>query len=109
MALISRRDVFRIAGGSMAASTTVVPSAAQPSAPPDGIDPITIKRRGVGFRGMDKARAHPGFTLFAPMAATNRTVYLIDMSRARFLGCRETTGNLSRSSVPLFLLSLMSP
>jgi hypothetical protein len=79
MAMISRRDVFRIAGGSFAAGRAVVPAAAQSAAPPDGIEPIAIKRRGVGFRGIDKARAYPGFTMFAPNAATNRTVYLIDM------------------------------
>jgi hypothetical protein len=28
---------------------------------------------------MERARAYPGFTLFAPIAASNRTVYLIDM------------------------------
>ena len=28
-------------------------------AAPDGIDPITIKRRSVGFRGIDKAQAYP--------------------------------------------------
>jgi len=79
MAVISRRDVFRIAGGSLAVRGTAFSAAVQPAAAPTGIDPLTIKRRGVGFRGMDKAHAYPGFTLFAPMAATNRTVYLIDM------------------------------
>src|SRR5262245_46363124 len=79
MAIVSRRDVFRIAGGSLGVGGTVVPAGAQPAATSDGIEPNTIKRRGVGFRGIDKARAYPGFTLFAPTAATNRTVYLIDM------------------------------
>ena len=79
MAMISRRGVFRIAGGSLAAGGARTPLAAQPAASPDGIEPLTIKRRGVGFRGIDKAHAYPGFTLFAPIAATNRTVYLIDM------------------------------
>jgi hypothetical protein len=79
MTMISRRDVFRIAGGSLATREIVVPAGVQPTATLDAIEPITIKRRGVGFRGMDRARAYPGFTLFAPIAATNRTVYLIDM------------------------------
>src|SRR5262245_6917346 len=78
MALISRRDVFRIAGGSLATGGSLV-QAAQPPATSDGIEPNAIKRRGTGFRGIDKARAYPGFTLFAPIAPTNRTVYLIDM------------------------------
>ena len=44
-----------------------------------GIEPNTIKRRGVGFRGYDPDRASPGFTLFAPLIADNKTVYLIDI------------------------------
>ena len=44
-----------------------------------GIEQMTIKRRGVGFRGYDPARASPGFTLFTPSAETNKTVYLIDL------------------------------
>jgi Arylsulfotransferase (ASST) len=54
---------------------------AQQSAGPvqSGIEPITMKRRGVGFRGHDPARAFAGFTLFAPTGNTNKTVYLIDM------------------------------
>src|SRR5262249_12572333 len=43
------------------------------------IESITIKRRGVCFRGYDPDRAFPGFTLFTPLPTTNRTVYLIDM------------------------------
>jgi len=43
------------------------------------IEPLTIKRRGTGFRGLDPARAFPGFTLFAPTGNTNKTVYLIDL------------------------------
>jgi len=55
--------------------------AQQPSGPaaPAGIEPNTIKRRGVGFRGYDPEHASPGFTLFAPTATTNKTVYLIDL------------------------------
>jgi len=43
------------------------------------IEPNTIKRRGVGFRGYDPARVSSGFTLFAPDIHTNRTVYLINL------------------------------
>jgi hypothetical protein len=47
---------------------------------PAGIEPNTIKRRGVGLRGHDPARAFSGFTLFAPDGKPdNKTVYLIDM------------------------------
>ena len=31
-----------------------------------GIEPNTIKRRGTGFRGYDRERVSPGFTLFTP-------------------------------------------
>ena len=45
-----------------------------------GIEPNTIKRRGVGLRGYDRARAFSGFTLFAPDGKPDhKTVYLIDM------------------------------
>jgi hypothetical protein len=44
------------------------------------LEPNTIKRRGVGFRGCDPARAFPGFTLFAPDGKPDgKTVYLIDL------------------------------
>jgi hypothetical protein len=44
------------------------------------MEPNTLKRRGVGLRGYDRARAFPGFTLFAPDGKPdNKTVYLIDM------------------------------
>jgi Arylsulfotransferase (ASST) len=43
------------------------------------IEPNTIRRRGTGFRGSDPARVSHGYTLFAPLNATNRTLYLIDI------------------------------
>jgi len=47
---------------------------------PVGIEHNTIKRRGVGLRGYDPARAFPGFTLFAPDGKPDgKAVYLIDM------------------------------
>jgi len=42
------------------------------------IDPNTIRRRGIGFRGCDPDRACPGFTLFAPLTGGG-LVYLIDI------------------------------
>jgi len=45
---------------------------------PTTIDPNTIRRRGVGFRGYDANRASPGFTLFAPTTGTGN-LYLIDI------------------------------
>jgi hypothetical protein len=44
------------------------------------MEPNTIKRRGVGLRGYDRARAFAGFTLFAPDGKPNmKTVFVIDM------------------------------
>ena len=42
------------------------------------IDQNPIRRRGVGLRGLDAARASAGLTLFAPMMGDG-TVYLIDL------------------------------
>ena len=42
------------------------------------IDPNTIRRRGIGFRGYDPKRAWPGLTLFAPITGGGM-VYLIDL------------------------------
>src|SRR5262245_33121969 len=55
--------------GTVAADTASVPGT---------IDPNTIRRRGVGFRGSDPQRVSPGFTLFAPMTGGG-VVYLIDI------------------------------
>src|SRR5215510_9172900 len=46
---------------------------------PPTIEPLTIRRRGVGLRGYDPERAFTGFTLFSPLPTTNKTVYLVDM------------------------------
>jgi hypothetical protein len=88
-AKITRRGVIQAAGLSGGLSALGESSGAlagealaqQPpgSAAPATIEPNTIKRRGVGFRGYDPARACPGFTLFAPTTTTNKTVYLIDL------------------------------
>lgn len=48
----------------------------QPAAP-STVDQNPIRRRGVGLRGLDSARAHPGLTLFAP-AGLNQ-VHLVDL------------------------------
>ncbi|HLX42917.1 MAG TPA: aryl-sulfate sulfotransferase [Bryobacteraceae bacterium] len=66
-----------VGGGAVAAYQTMKSSAlASPASP--GIDPNTIRRRGVGFRGYDPQRASPGFTLFAPSTGGGM-VYLIDI------------------------------
>jgi hypothetical protein len=74
---VTRRDMLHVAGGSVA---TVAGLQQTSSALADtGMEPNAIKRRGVGLRGHDPARAFQGFTLFAPSAPTNKSVYLIDM------------------------------
>src|ERR1700681_2384226 len=74
-----------IGGGGVAAAYRTLQAAApaSPASPgakpaPITIDPNTIRRRGVGFRGYDPQRASPGFTLFAPLTGQG-LVYLIDM------------------------------
>jgi outer membrane protein assembly factor BamB len=42
------------------------------------VDQNTIRRRGVGVSALDRERAYPGYTLFAPLTA-NGKVYLIDL------------------------------
>ena len=46
---------------------------------PTAVEQNTLKRRGVGLRACDRERACPGYTLFAPCFAQNRTVFLIDL------------------------------
>jgi hypothetical protein len=86
---ITRRDLTRVAGvyggssvlGAGTSGLTTEALAQQAAVPQTltGIEPNTIKRRGVGFHGYDPDRAFPGFTLFTPLPTTNKTVYLIDM------------------------------
>lgn len=45
-----------------------------------GVDQNPIRRRGVGLRGIDPARACPGMTLFAPMGG--KQVHLVDLHGA---------------------------
>jgi len=49
--------------------------------PSNEVDQNPIRRRGVGLRGLDSARACPGSTLFAPMGGGGK-VYLIDLHGA---------------------------
>jgi hypothetical protein len=67
--------------GSYAAGGSAEAVGQQSATPPASprIEPVTIKRRGVGLRGHDPDRAFAGFTLFSPLPSTNKTVYLIDM------------------------------
>lgn len=51
----------------------------RPAKPGAAIDQNPIRRRGVGLRGLNAARASAGLTLFAPMMG-NGTVYLIDLN-----------------------------
>ena len=49
------------------------------SKPGTSIDQNPVRRRGVGLRGLNAARASAGLTLFAPMMGDG-TVYLIDLN-----------------------------
>ena len=42
------------------------------------VDQNTIRRRGAGLRALDRERAFPGYTLFAPITGSGQ-VYLIDL------------------------------
>jgi hypothetical protein len=48
------------------------------SNPAAAVDQNPIRRRGVGLRALDPARASPGFTLFSPMRGDGM-VYLVDL------------------------------
>jgi len=71
---ITRRNLIRAgcaSGGLMAAGGSQ--ALAQPN---QGIEPLTIRRRGTGLRGFDPDRASRGFTLFS---GEGNTAYLIDL------------------------------
>src|SRR5260370_5635849 len=68
----------RVVRGGGVAGYHTLKSAAPASPAFVTIDPNTIRRRGVGFRGYDPRRASPGFTLFAPLSGPGM-VYLIDI------------------------------
>jgi hypothetical protein len=83
---LTRRHLIRVAGasGALGSLTIAGRAEAQQSLAPSqtAIEPLTVKRRGVGFHGYDPARAFAGFTLFAPPSLVNdtaHTVYLVDM------------------------------
>jgi hypothetical protein len=42
------------------------------------VEQIKLKRSGVGLRALDRDRAWPGFTLFAPQSGGGK-IYLIDL------------------------------
>jgi hypothetical protein len=75
----TRRDLIRAAGTTGGLGVLAMGASGDAPAANAPIEPITIKRRGVGLRGHDRERAFAGFTLFSPLPTTNRTVYLIDM------------------------------
>src|SRR5579862_3081800 len=70
---MTRREfAAAISGAACAASPSVVAQTVPV------IDQNPIRRRGVGLRGLDAARASAGLTLFAPMLGDGM-VYLIDL------------------------------
>jgi outer membrane protein assembly factor BamB len=70
---MTRRE-FAIRAGAL--GTAALPFQAFGARTP--VDQNTVRRRGVGLRGLDAARASAGLTLFAPMLGDG-SVYLIDL------------------------------
>ena len=81
------------------AIATAAPEGSVSSAPPV-IERFTIRRRGVGLRGYDPERAFAGFTLFAPLSSSNKTVYLVDMLGKRSIRGRCRTHPANRDISP---------
>jgi hypothetical protein len=76
----SRRNLLFVTAGAAAIGGSGGAAAQSPATPLAArIEPVTVKRRGVGLRGHDPDRAFAGFTLFSPLPSNNKTVYLIDM------------------------------
>lgn len=81
-AMSRRRFVGSTVTAAIGARASLAGAAPQsvPAAPPvsqSAVDQNTIRRRGVGLRGLDSARACPGVTLFAP--AGGKQVHLVDL------------------------------
>ena len=70
------RRAFVASAVGMVALGTSIPGTAQGPAT-TAVDQNAVRRRGVGLRGLDIARACPGLTLFAPMGGS--AVHLIDL------------------------------
>jgi len=81
MSDVSRRAFVKLAAALPCAAAELAPAegatgSSQPPAP-SPVDQNPIRRRGVGLRGLDAARAWPGLTLFAPAGLTE--TFLIDL------------------------------
>src|SRR5215831_13820142 len=83
MEATGRKGVRLTAGGASAilgvnmsgfAIETAAPQAPVSPTPPT-IEPLTIRRRGVGLRGYDPERAFTGFTLFSPSEDFERSEF----------------------------------
>jgi hypothetical protein len=76
---MTRRE-FGFGFGALGAAASIPSQAiAQSGKPGAAVDQNAVRRRGIGLRGLDTARASAGFTLFAPMSGDG-TVYLIDLN-----------------------------
>jgi hypothetical protein len=75
---ISRRRFFGSTIGAGLGAGAIASRTAPVEAQTAAIDQNPIRRRGVGLRGLDVARAYPGLTLFAPMGG--REAHLIDLT-----------------------------
>jgi hypothetical protein len=81
MSDVSRRDFVKLAAALPCAAAELAPAEGATGSPqppaPSPVDQNPIRRRGVGLRGLDAARAWPGLTLFAPAGLTE--TFLIDL------------------------------
>lgn len=77
---VSRRQFVASTMGAAVGAGALTSAQAPAAGPVDGIDQNPIRRRGVGLRGIDRARACPGLTMFAP-AGLNE-VFLVDLNGA---------------------------
>jgi arylsulfotransferase ASST len=77
---MSRRRFFGSTIGAGFGAGTLASASIAVEAQTAGVDQNPIRRRGVGLRGIDRARVFDGFTLFAPMGG--RDVHLIDVNGA---------------------------
>jgi hypothetical protein len=66
-------------GAGILGSSYAVAQSAHGTQSRTAIDQNPVRRRGVGLRGVNAARASPGMTLFVPMNSGG-TVYLIDLN-----------------------------
>ena len=72
------------------------------------VEQIKAKRAGIGLRALDRERAWPGFTLFAPQSGGG-IVYLIDLEGNVVHTWRMPYAPGNYGYLPIKILDLLSP